>query len=256
MRKLLLSAAAVFLCQVAGSALAVTSSGIVQGDFSNVDYGSNSATAPATTFITNSSSGSTLQWGTGSVAYGTPYSTIEFIGATVPLQDVTHPVLLGTIVYLNGTSNSDSIISGATLTFSVGGITLGSDQLIITSTTNLYANNLDLTLAQAQSDADYANICGSGSNICATGLQAFEDTEGIGGVAFSDPLVVNLYGTYSIDPSVNLTGAEYVSGDGVVGDRLAAAAPEASTWAMVALGFAGIIFTARAGSRNAIAQVA
>jgi hypothetical protein len=246
MRKLLLGLGVAVLSQFAGPAWAVTvTSGVLEGDFSDVDYGANSSTAPATTFITNGASASTLQWGTGSVSYGTNYSTIEFIGATVPLEDTTEPVLLGSIVYLNGTSNTDSIISGATLTFSLGGVMLGHDQVIITSTTNLYSNMLDLTPAQAQNDADYVNVCGNGSNICSIGIQAFEDTEGFSGVPFSTPVVANLYGTYSIDPSITLTDATYVSGDGVVSGRPSGSVPEAPTWAMLLLGFAGIGFTAR-----------
>jgi hypothetical protein len=82
------------LSQFAGSAWAVTSD-VLQGDFSDVDYGGNSSTAPATTFITNGATGSALQWGIGSVTYGTNYSTIEFIGATVPIEDTAEPVLIG-----------------------------------------------------------------------------------------------------------------------------------------------------------------
>lgn len=245
MRRLLLGLGIAVLSQIGGSAWAVTPLGVLEGDFSDVDYGANSSTAPATTFITNGANGSTLQWGTGSVTYGTDYSTVEFIGAAVPLEDTTTPVLLGSIVYLNGTSNSNSIISGADLTFSLDGVTLGSDQVIITSTTNLYSNELNLTPAQAQNDADYVNVCGNGSNICSIGIQAYEDTEGFNGVPFSTPIVADLYGTYSIDPSITLTDATYVSGDGVVSGRPASSVPEASTWVMLLVGFAGIAFTAR-----------
>lgn len=247
MRKLLLGLGVAVLSQFSGSAWAVTAvtSGVLEGDFGDVDYGAHSSTAPASTFISNGPNSSILEWGTGSVTYGTNYSAIEFIGATVPLEDTTAPVLLGSIIYLNGTSNSDTIISGATLAFSLGGVTLGSDQVIITSTTNLYSNVLNLTPAQAQNDADYVNVCGSGSNICGIGIQAYEDTEGSTGVPFSTPVLAYLYGTYSIDPSITLTDAEYVSGDGVVSGRPSKSVPEASTWAMLLLGFAGIGFTAR-----------
>jgi hypothetical protein len=239
MRGLLLGLGIAVLSQTAGSAWAVTS-GVLEGDFSDVGYGG---------IITNGASGSTLQWGTGSVTYGTDYSTLEFIGATVPLENTATPILLGTVVYLNGTSTS-SVIPGAELTFSLDGITLGSDQITITSTTNEYSNDLDLTMAQAQHDADYVNICGKGSNICSIGIQAFEDTEGTDGVPFSIPVVADLYGTYSIDPSITLTGATYVSGDGVVSERPAPSVPEASTWVMALLGFAVLSF---AGYRKASA---
>jgi hypothetical protein len=241
MRKLLIGMGFAVLSQFAGFAWA----DVLEGDFSDVDYGGNSLTAPATTFIANSAAGSTLQWGTGSVSYGTDYSTLQFFGADVPLEDTTAPVLLGAIVYLNGTSDTDSIISSAKLTFSIDGVTLGADQVEITSTSNLYSNELNLSPAQATNDADYVNICGNGSNICSIGIQAFEDTEGTSGVPFSDPVVAYLWGTYSIDPSITLTDATYVSGDGVVSGRPASSVPEASTWTMLLLGFAGIAFTTR-----------
>ena len=47
---------------------------------------------------------------------------------------------------------------------------LGTDQIIITTT-----SNLDVDLAQ---DADYINICGNGSNICGSSIEAYENSEG------------------------------------------------------------------------------
>jgi hypothetical protein len=206
----------------------------------------NSGTAPATTII---SDGNILQWGTYPTPFanGTIYSALEFSGASVPVADQTTPIQLGTITYLNGTSETDSIIFGATLTFSLNGVTLGSDQVIITSTSNSYSGELDLSLSQAQHDADYVNICGSSSNICSTGIQAFEDTEGTAGVPFSTPVEAALYGTYSIDPGLLLTSATYVKGDGVVGERIAGTVPEPSTWTLMLLGFLGLGAASYAG---------
>jgi hypothetical protein len=199
-----------------------------------------SANAPATTFI--STDGSTIQWGTnsGGVPIGTPFSTLTFSGDFVPDADQSTPIQLGAITYTNGTSNGPSIIFGATLTFSLGGVTLGSDQVIITTTTN-QSSGLDLTAAEAKLDADYINICGHSSNICATAIQAFENTEGTGGAPFSAPVVAALNGTYTVDPGLKLTSAAYNSGDGVVESRTPeGAVPEPSTWAMLLLGFAGL----------------
>jgi len=207
------------------------------GEKTFADY---SAKAPATTFI--SPDGSTIQWGanTGAVPVGTPFSELTFSGDFVPDADQSTPIQLGTITYTNGTSNGPTLIFGATLTFSLGGVTLGSDKVTITTTTN-QSSGLDLTEAQAQLDADYINICGSSSNICATAIQAYENTEGIGGVPFSAPVVAALNGTYTIDPGLKLTSAAYSSGDGVVADRRPeGGVPEPSTWAMLLLGFAGL----------------
>ena len=49
---------------------------------------------------------------------------------------MTTPTQLGTITYTNGTSSLDTLIFGATLTFSLDGIVLGSDEVIITTTSN------------------------------------------------------------------------------------------------------------------------
>jgi hypothetical protein len=48
----------------------------------------------------------------------------------------------------------------------------------------------------------------------------------------------------SIHPSITLTGANFSSGDGEVGTRIAGGVPESSTWAMMILGFAGVGFMA------------
>jgi len=93
-----------------------------------------------------------------------PLAELTFNGDFVPDADQSTPIQLGTITYTNGTSNGPTLIFGATLTFSLGGVTLGSDTVTITSTTN-QSSGLDLTAAQAQLDADYINICGPSSNI-------------------------------------------------------------------------------------------
>jgi PEP-CTERM motif len=209
----------------------------------------NSATAPATTFI--SPDGSTIQWGTNSsgLTTGTPFSTLTFSGDLVPNADQSTPIQLGAITYTNGTSDANFIF-GATLTFSLGGVTLGSDQVIITTTTN-QRSGLELTHAEAQLDADYINICGHSSNICATAIQSFENTEGTGGAPFSAPVVAALNGTYAVDPGLMLTSAVQTGGDGVVADRAAeGAVPEPSTWTLLLLGFAGLGYAGWRTRRN------
>jgi hypothetical protein len=210
----------------------------------------NSATAPASTII--SSDGSTLQWGTNpATPVGTNYSLLQFTGAMLPLGDNTIPAQLGTITYTNGTSALNSIIFGATLTFSANGTILGSDQVLITTTSN-QSSGVELTPAEAQLDADYINICGNSSNICGQGIQAFENTQGENGTAFSTPLVAALEGTYNTDPALSLTDASFLSGDGVITGR-PSVVPEPSTWAMMLLGFAGLGLAGYRASRNAAA---
>jgi hypothetical protein len=208
----------------------------------------NSTTAPPTTSATTNS----LQWGTEPTVptNGTNYSSLTFTGTTVPLSGSPTPTTLGQITYVNGTSALNSLIFGATLTFSLNGVALGSDQVIITTTQNSYSG-LGLTSAQLRTDADYINICGAGSNICSTGISAYENTEGAS--TYSSGLTVALLGTYQYDPSITLTGANYVSGDGTVDTRIAGGVPEASTWAMIIVGFLGLGWLAhRRGASGAV----
>jgi hypothetical protein len=132
----------------------------------------------------------------------------------------------------------------------LNGVTLGSDQVIITTTQNSYSG-LGLTPAQLRTDADYINICGAGSNICSTGISAYENTEGAS--TYSQGLTVALLGTYQVDPSISLTGVNYLSGDGTVDTRIAGGVPEASTWSMIIIGFLGLGWLAhRRGASGAV----
>lgn len=211
-------------------------------------YMDSSSTAPAY-FVNN---GNSIQWGGNyATTVGTDYSTLTFTGAAgVPSTSPKTPVALGTITYTNGTSATGTGIFGATITFYLNGVELGSDQVLITPTENTYSGT-DLTQPEAELDADYVNICGHSSNICGTAIQSYENTEGIDGAAFSTPVVAELYGTYDF----SLTGVTYVSGDGVVGPR-AAATPEPSTWAMMIAGFAGLGFAGYRASRKGISGAA
>jgi hypothetical protein len=202
-------------------------------------YYDNSVSAPSSTSATTN----LLQWGTNTSVplFGTNYSSLTFTGAPVPFADQNSPIALGTITFLNGTSALNSLIFGATLTFSLNGQTLGSDQVNITTTQNSNSG-LGLSPSQLRTDADYINICGSGSNICGTGISAFENTEGA--TSYSNALTVTLFGTYQVDPGIQLTGVTYASGDGIVDQRVAGGVPEPSTWAMMLLGFAGLGFMA------------
>jgi hypothetical protein len=150
---------------------------------------------------TGGTSGSTLSWGVppdgSTVPVNQSFSQLTFTGAVVP-SIPGGPYQVGTISYINGTSENGSEIFGATLSFylnSTSGEFLGSDNVIISATVN-QNSGLGLTLDQLQTDADYINICGPASDICGSSLEAFEDSEGGTGVAANltgtiDGLVLN-----------------------------------------------------------------
>lgn len=210
-------------------------------------YFDNSATAPLSLSIVNSTdptlagtpalqaTGSKLQWGSdASVDPSEQFSELIFFGAPVP-ANIHQPFEAGVITYLNGTSNLNSLIFGASLSLYDNVVSpqtyLGTDTVIITTT-----SNLDVSLAQ---DADYINICGNGSNICGSSIEAYEDSEGGTGVT------AVLQGQIVGDPQLQFTDVtvspDQLATGGLVGNEAAAGIiPEPSTWVMIMLGFAGI----------------
>jgi hypothetical protein len=212
-------------------------------------YFDNSATAPLSLSIVNSTdptlagtpalqaTGSKLQWGSdASVDPSEQFSELIFFGAPIP-ADIHQPFEAGVITYLNGTSDLTSLIFGTSLSLYDNVVSpetyLGTDQVIITTT-----SNLDVDLAQ---DADYINICGNGSNICGSSIEAYEDSEGGTGVT------AVLQGQIVGDPQLQFTDVtvspDQLATGGLVGNEAAAGVvPEPSTWSMIILGFAGIGF--------------
>jgi hypothetical protein len=212
-------------------------------------YFDNSATAPLSLSIVNSTdptlagtpalqaTGSKLQWGSdASVDPSEQFSELIFFGAPIP-ADIHQPFEAGVITYLNGTSDLTSLIFGASLSLYDNVVSpetyLGTDHVIITTT-----SNLDVDLAQ---DADYINICGNGSNICGSSIEAYEDSEGGTGVT------AVLQGQIVGDPQLQFTDVtvspDQLATGGLVGNEAAAGVvPEPSTWSMIILGFAGIGF--------------
>jgi hypothetical protein len=210
-------------------------------------YFDNSATAPLSLSIVNSTdptlagtpalqaTGSKLQWGSdASVDPSEQFSELIFFGAPVP-ANIHEPFEAGVITYLNGTSNLNSLIFGASLSLYDNVVSpqtyLGTDTVIITTT-----SNLGVSLAQ---DADYINICGNGSNICGSSIEAYEDSEGGTGVT------AVLQGQIVGDPQLQFTDVtvspDQLATGGLVGNEAAAGIiPEPSTWVMIMLGFAGI----------------
>ena len=210
-------------------------------------YFDNSATAPLSLSIVNSTdptlagtpalqaTESKLQWGSdASVDPSEQFSELIFFGAPVP-ANIHEPFEAGVITYLNGTSNLNSLIFGASLSLYDNVVSpqtyLGTDTVIITTT-----SNLGVSLAQ---DADYINICGNGSNICGSSIEAYEDSEGGTGVT------AVLQGQIVGDPQLQFTDVtvspDQLATGGLVGNEAAAGIiPEPSTWVMIMLGFAGI----------------
>jgi len=154
--------------------------------------------------------GSALVWGASAVGTPPTFSVLTFFGAPIP-ADINTPFKAGTFTFLNGTSDLTSLIFGATLSFYDNVISpeayLGSDTIIITTTSNL---------GQAASqDADYINVCGNQSNICAKSINAIE-----GGA-----VTVDLYGTIVGDPMLTFSDVVLAAGqstttNGFVGNDL------------------------------------
>lgn len=226
----------------------VLPSGVIVGSFSDPVYtglvanspslGStqffdNSTTAPPFTFIVNNAppNGSQIRWGANTGGGVGTFSQLTFFGATIPsgIDIYTTPFLAGTLTYFNGTSALDSLVFGASLSFQAGGVLLGTDNVIITTTSNIAADVANPL------NADYINICGNSSNICG---KSIETNEGYAAT-------FNLYATVVGDPMLGFTRVELKLGNdlaaGQIGNQPAiGAVPEPSTWAMLLLGFAGV----------------
>jgi hypothetical protein len=113
-----------------------------------------------------------LSWGSGpdlGIPAAEQFSQLTFTGNSGIDPTSSIPQTIGTISFLNGTSDLDSLIFGATINFFDNGGFLGSDDVIITTTSNQFSG-IGLTLPQLQTDADYINICGDSSNICNSAL--------------------------------------------------------------------------------------
>ncbi len=222
---------------------ALTSPPYYYDNSSTAAYSIDNSADPTLTGAGIQATGSKLQWGvsTSGVAPEDSFSELIFFGGQVP-ADINQPFQAGVITFLNGTSDLDSLIFGADLSFYVNSVSpadyLGTDRIIITTT-----SNLDVSLAQ---DADYINICGNGSNVCGTSIEAFEDSEGGTGVTVD--LTAQIVG----DPMLDITDVSLAPGQdpltsGVLGNELplGSAVPEPAPWAMLLVGFAALGFASR-----------
>ena len=196
-------------------------------------------TTSAVVSISNNAGSSTINWGTWSQngitnppgqsdAAGCAFllsnnglpcqSTVTFTGATVP-ADPKQPFKVGSFTYANGTSNLDSLIFFATLTFfeTSSSVSIGSD-LVQFNTTNNTGND--------DQNADYITFSGLAG-------QSDNAREGMA------PTIVDLNGF--ID-DLTLTSITFVSGNGFVGNSLPIplTAPEPAGLALVGVALAGL----------------
>jgi hypothetical protein len=215
---------AVMLATVLGSSLAsassidglqiiaVFNSPVLNGSIANSPVAGKNTyldnTATAVYNFNNGVASSNMNWGTftGPHTGFLPESTLVFEGNTIPATHSTTPFDIGSLTYLNGTSDLTSVIFGASIDFYAGSVSsanfLGRDSITITTTSNIFGVPGGLT----SGDDDYLNICGPLSGICATSIEAVESSEGGTG------LVVNLTGTIAGDPTMKISKVDVAPG--------------------------------------------
>jgi hypothetical protein len=215
-----------------------------------VDNNGTAVTGTATAGGAACAPANTLCWGlsTSGVAAADSYSSLAFTGTAGfdPGSSATQSV--GTIYFLNGTSDLDTLIFGATLSIYDNGDLVGAYNVAINTTSNQYGGT-GLTSQELATDADYISICGNDSNICGSSIEAYEDSEGGTG------LLVDLTGNLVGDPTLDLDTVAVDPSQsscttcGIVGDEPAlAATPEPPGFILLstaALLFAGFSWRQR-----------
>jgi hypothetical protein len=214
-------------------AVAPVYSGTVNGTFSNPILTGNVINTDGTPLFENnttsafyvltplSPSNDTITWGNSTTTSPPVFSFLNFVGATYTNEPVNTPFLLGTISYLNGSSDLDTLIFGATLTMDLGnGIDVKTTNISIDTTAN--------TGLSAARDADFVSFSGLPNTFnVVEGQQATAD---IYGEIVGDPTVTLTQLT--LDPNSAL-GAGFI-GNGVGG------VPEPDAWMMLLTGFLGL----------------
>lgn len=227
----------------AGTIEGIWSNPILAGNIIDATSGAlsfHNNTASAVSSISNGIS-SAISWGTWNSAgitnppgvpdtvgcaalaagFGVPcQSTITFTGNTLP-ADTLVPFSLGTLTYSNGTSNLDSLIFGATLTFfdsANPGVSLGSDfvQFVTTNNTGSDTQNADYVA--------FSGLAGQSFNVI-EGATAQASLNGI----IDDVVLTSL--TLLSAPTTGFIGSS---------PSIPLTAPEPASIALLCLGLAGI----------------
>ncbi len=214
-------------------AVAPVYSGTVKGTFSNPILTGNVINTDGTplfedntttafyVFTPLSASNDTITWGNSTTTTPPVFSFLNFVGATYTNEPLNTPFLLGTISYLNGSSDLDTLIFGATLTMDLGnGIDLKTTNISIDTTAN--------TGLSAARDADFVSFSGLPNT--------FNVVEG-------QQATADIYGEIVGDPSVTLTqfalDPNSAAGAGFIGNGVGGV-PEPNSWTMLLAGFFGL----------------
>ncbi len=223
-----------------------TYSGTVNGTFSNPILTGNVINTDGTPLFednTNtafyvltplSPSNDTISWGSSSATPPPPgFSFLNFQGASYTNEPVNTPFLLGTISYVNGSSDLTTLIFGATLTMDLGnGIDIKTTAISIDTTAN--------TGLSAARDADFVSFSGLPNT--------FNVVEG-------QQATADIYGEIVGDPTVTLTKIELdansAPGAGFIGNGVGGV-PEPAEWLMLLAGFFGLGSSLRARRAAAV----
>jgi hypothetical protein len=174
----------------------------IVAEFSDVVLSGNVANDPATGDLTYMDNTGTAVYSIGNdvgtnndLQWGSPgFSELTFFGTGVSVPtDQTTPFLLGSLFFFNGESALNTLIFGATLTFYDQSGTdpsdltpIGSDNVVITTTSNQYTAVADPTTDQLQYGRGLRErLRPPQAGMCGESLEAYEAAEDPGALTDS-----------------------------------------------------------------------